>query len=71
MNNFNKYCIDILKSQEVQKEIKLIFKPIISIILENISIYLFIFIFFVLISFLMHLGILIILVRHFKLLKNN
>ena len=46
---------------------KEIFKPIIDVILENISIYLFIFIFFILMSFLMHLGILIILVRYLKL----
>jgi len=67
MNNFNKQCIDILKSKEIQKEMKEIFKPIIDVILENISIYLFSFIFFILISFLMHLGILIILVRYLKL----
>jgi hypothetical protein len=67
MNNFNKQCIDILKSKEIQKEMKEIFKPIIDVILENISIYLFIFIFFILMSFLMHLGILIILVRYLKL----
>jgi len=67
MNNFNKQCIDILKSKEIQKEMKEIFKPIIDVIIENISIYLFSFIFFILISFLMHLGILIILVRYLKL----
>ena len=67
MNNFNKQCIDILKSKGIQKEMKEIFKPIIDVIIENISIYLFIFIFFILISFLMHLGILIILVRYLKL----
>ena len=71
MNNFNKHCIDILKSKEIQKEIKLISKPIIDVILENISIYLFIFIFFILISFLMNLGILIILMRYLKIIKNN
>ena len=68
MDNFNKQCINILKSKEVQKEMKIIFKPIIAVILENISIYLFIFIFFILISFLMHLGILIILVRYLKII---
>ena len=69
MDNFNKQCINILKSKEVQKEMKIIFKPIIAVIIENISVYLFIFIFFILISFLMHLGILIILVRYLKLNK--
>lgn len=69
MNNFNKQCINILKNKDVQKEMKEIFKPIIAVIIENISIYLFIFIFFILVSFLMHLGILIILVRYLK--SNN
>ena len=67
MDNFSKQCINILKSKEVQQEMKIIFKPIIAVILENISIYLFIFIFFILISFLMHLGILIILIRYLKI----
>ena len=67
MDNFSKQCINILKNKEIQKEIKIILKPIMAVILENISIYLFIFIFFILISFLMHLGILIILIRYLKI----
>lgn len=70
MNNFNKNCVDLLKNKEIQKEMKQIFRPIIELIIENISIYLFVFIFFILVGFLLHLGILIILIRYIKSNKN-
>ena len=70
MNNFNKNCVDLLKKKEIQKEMKQIFRPIIELIIENISIYLFVFIFFILVGFLLHLGILIILIRYIKSNKN-
>ena len=70
MKKIKKNCVDLLKNKEIQKEMKQIFRPIIELIIENISIYLFVFIFFILVGFLLHLGILIILIRYIKSNKN-
>jgi hypothetical protein len=67
MNNSNNVYFNILKNKDTQKELKLILKPLFEVIIENISIYLYIFIFFILINFLLHLGILIILMRYVKI----
>lgn len=58
-------CLNILKSEEMKKDLKEILSPLINFIIKEFSIYLFLIIFFIFSSFLLHLGILIIL------LKNN
>jgi hypothetical protein len=57
-------CLKFLKSEEIKKEIKSIIKPFIEYIFKELSIYLFFFVFFILSSFLLHLGVLILLIRY-------
>ena len=47
-----------------KKEIKNFLKPLLDYIFKEISIYLFFFIFFILVSFLLHLGVLVLLIRY-------
>ena len=57
-------CLEILGRDDVKTEIKNITKPLIDIILREIYPYIYISIIFVLISFLLILGIFIILMRN-------
>lgn len=57
-------CMKILDSKEFRNEFKNFLKPILDYIFEEISIYLFFFVFFILSSFLLHLGVLILLIRY-------
>ena len=66
-----KECLIILKREDVKDEIKSIFSPFMQIILQEISLYLYLFVFFLLVSFLLHLGILMILLRNNKNLMND
>lgn len=67
-NNFIKQCLIILKDEEVKYNIKNtiypIFQPIISIIFKEIYPYIYLSLIFVFISFLLHLGIFILLLRN-------
>jgi hypothetical protein len=60
-------CVGLIKKEEVKKEIKELFKPIINMILQDIYPYIFISMIFVTISFLLILGIFILLLRSKKL----
>jgi hypothetical protein len=60
-------CLDILGRDDVKSEIKNITQPLIDIILKEIYPYIYISIIFVFISFLLILGIFIILMRNNKL----
>ena len=67
-------CFEILGRDDVKQEIKNITKPLIDIILKEIYPYIYISIIFVFISFLLILGIFIILMRNkmlFPILKKN
>ena len=57
---------NFIRSENTKKELKHIFKPILDYIFQELSIYLYFFIFFILASFFLHLGILIILIRFTK-----
>ena len=57
-----KQCLDILKREDVKQEIKLLFTPIIDIILCEIYPYLYLIILLVALIFILILAILIILV---------
>ena len=59
-------CINFLKSDEIKNEIKQIIKPFLEYLFKELSIYLFFFVFFIISSFLLHLGVLIILIRYIK-----
>ena len=64
MNNFCN-ILDILNENEKMKNnIYELLKPYITLVIDKLSIYLIIFILLVLISFLLHLGILIILIKY-------
>jgi hypothetical protein len=56
-------CLELIKKDEVKKEVKELFKPIINMILKDIYPYIFISMLFVTISFLLILGIFIIILR--------
>jgi hypothetical protein len=57
-------CIDVLKRDDVKTEFKTFMTPIIDMILVQINPYLYLCMMFVIISFLLHLGIFILLLRN-------
>ena len=56
-------CLLLLSREDIKKEIKEIFKPIVSLIVQEIYPYIYLSLLFVIISFLLILGIFLILVR--------
>ena len=60
------YCIDFIKRDEVKQEIKNIFKPIISVLLQEIYPYIYLSLLLVVISFFLVLGIFILMSRTTK-----
>lgn len=57
-------CLKTLNSKEFKEEIRMFIKPIFECLFKEIYIYLFFFIFFILISFFLHLGVLLLLIRY-------
>lgn len=57
-------CISIMKRDDVKSEFKTLLTPLIDLILIQIYPYLYLSLMFVLISFLLHLGIFILLMRN-------
>lgn len=57
-------CLIILKRDDVKKEFKILLSPLIDLVLMKIYPYLYLSLLFVLISFLLHLGIFILLFRN-------
>jgi hypothetical protein len=57
-------CLVILKREDVKSELKNLLSPLIDLILIQIYPYLYLSLIFVLISFLLHLGIFILLLRN-------
>ena len=60
------YCLGFIKKDEVKKELKNLFKPIISLILEEIYPYIYLSLLLVVISFFLVLGIFIMLIKSYK-----
>tara|TARA_Y100000591_G_C21570702_1_gene563283 strand:+ start:356 stop:580 length:225 start_codon:yes stop_codon:yes gene_type:complete len=60
---FLNQCLDILKQEEVKKEIKLLIKPIVDMILQEIYPYIYLSVLLVIFSFFLTLGIFILLFR--------
>lgn len=56
-------CIQILKREDVKTELKNLMTPLIDLILSEIYPYIYLSLIFVIISFLLHLGIFILLLR--------
>lgn len=57
-----KQCLDILKTDDVKKEIKILFSPVTDLILYEIYPYIYIIIFLVFLIFILILAILILLI---------
>lgn len=64
--SFIKQCLDLLNRKDVKNEIKEMFKPVVSLILNEIYPYIYISILLVLISFFLILGIFYLLLRFNK-----
>ena len=63
MKNFLiKQCLDILKTEDVRNEIKVLFSPVTDLILYEIYPYIYVIIFLVFLIFILILAILIILI---------
>ena len=60
-------CISVLKRDDFNYELKNVASPLIDMILVNIYPYLYLSLLFVIISFLLHLGIFILLIRNKQL----
>jgi len=63
-------CVNVLKKQEIKQEIVNLFTPVVSLILKEIYPYIYLALILVVISFLLILGIFIILLR-LKFLINS
>jgi hypothetical protein len=63
-NTLIQECISVLKRDDVKNEFKTFMTPIIDIVLAQINPYLFLCMMFVIISFLLHLGIFVLLLRN-------
>ena len=63
-NSLIQECIGVLKREDVKNEVKTFVSPIIDLILVQIYPYLYLCMMFVIISFLLHLGIFILLLRN-------
>lgn len=59
-------CVNILKRDDVKNEVKVIFAPLVNLILIKIYPYIYLSLIFVIISFLLHLGIFYLMLK-----KNN
>tara|TARA_A100001015_G_scaffold321506_1_gene452619 strand:+ start:1411 stop:1635 length:225 start_codon:yes stop_codon:yes gene_type:complete len=69
-NSFLESCINILKKQEIQHEIKVFLKPFLEMILIQLNPYIYISLFFVTISLLLLVGNFLLLLNVEKQLKN-
>jgi hypothetical protein len=63
-NSIAHHCINFLKSEEIKKEMSNIINPIMDYFLKQIHIYLYFFLFFIFISFVLHLGVLFLLIKY-------
>ena len=69
MTDLSKIFNNLYKNDEFKNSMFELLKPCINLIIDKISVYLIIFILLVLISFILHLGILIILIKYLN--KNS
>ena len=63
-NTIIQECINVLKREDVKTEFKISIAPVVDIILAQINPYLYLCMMFVIISFLLHLGIFVLLLRN-------
>ena len=60
-------CLNVLKKKEVKEEFKELMRPLIDMLIQDIHPYIFLSIIFVIISFLLILGIFILLLQNKKI----
>jgi len=60
---FIEFCLLILSRDDIKKELKELFKPLVSLIIQEIYPYIYLSLIFVIISFLLILGIFYLLMR--------
>ena len=65
------HCLNLLKRPDVKEEIKAVMRPVIDMLLRQITPYIYLSITFVFISFLLILGIFILLLRNKFTLKHT
>ena len=70
-NTLSDYCIAFLKAEETKKELQNILNPMLEYFLKEIHIYLCFFLFFIFTSFILHLGVLILLIQYNNKLKKQ
>ena len=58
-----KECVTVLKREDIKRELKNMVSPLLDVVLDHINPYLYLCLMFVLISFLLHLGIFIMLYK--------
>jgi hypothetical protein len=63
-------CLQVMKRDDVKRELKQLFHPVIDVIMQEIYPYIYLSVIFVLISFLLTLGIFVLLMRT-SLLHNH
>lgn len=63
-DNIIKRCISILQREDIKHELNKLITPILEVILERLNPYIYISLIFVIISFLLHLGIFFLLFRN-------
>ena len=68
-DNIIKRCISILQREDVKHELNKLITPILEVILERLNPYIYISLIFVMISFLLHLGIFVLLFRNKTMFK--
>jgi len=68
-DNIINQCLLILKRNDVKEELKNLLSPLIDLILVQIYPYIYLSLIFVIISFLLHLGIFVLLLRNKTLIK--
>jgi len=61
---FIEKCLEILRKPEVKKEIKCFLKPIVDLVLQEVYPYIYLSVLFVIISFLLTLGIFVLMLRN-------
>ena len=59
-------CVSILKREDVKNELKGLLSPLIDLILVDIYPYIYLSLIFVIISFLLHLGIFVLLLKIYR-----
>jgi len=66
-----KKCLTVLKRDDVKDELKNMFVPLINLLLVEIYPYIYLSMLFVIISFLLHLGIFFLLLRNRNISKDD